>query len=63
MAQWLTNPPRNHVVVGLIPGLAPWVNDPALPWAVVSVADTARIWRGCGCGCGVGQRLWLQLDP
>ena len=29
MAQWLTNPTRNHVVVGLNPGLAQWVKDPA----------------------------------
>ena len=31
MAQWLTNPTRNHEVVGLVPALAQWVNDPALP--------------------------------
>ena len=31
VAQWLTNPTRNHKVVGLIPGLAQWVGDPALP--------------------------------
>ena len=30
VAQWLTNPTRNHEVVGLIPGLAQWVKDLAL---------------------------------
>ena len=30
MAQWLTNPTRNHEVSGSIPGLAQCVDDPAL---------------------------------
>ena len=27
VAQWLTNPTRNHEVAGLIPGLAQWVKE------------------------------------
>ena len=31
VAQWLTNPTRNHEVAGSVPALAQWVNDPVLP--------------------------------
>ena len=31
VAQWLTNPTRNHEVAGSVPALAQWFNDPALP--------------------------------
>ena len=48
-----TNPPSNHE--GSVPCLIQWVKHPALPWAVVQVAEVARIWRGFGCGCGIGR--------
>ena len=31
VAQWLTNPTRNHEVAGSLPALAQWVKDLVLP--------------------------------
>ena len=51
MAQWLTNPTRNHKVAGSVPALAQWVNGVAV---------------SCGVGCRRGSDpalLWLWRRP
>ena len=43
VAQWLTNLTGNQGVVGSIPGLAQWVEDPVLPWLWCRPVATAPI--------------------
>ena len=56
-AHQVKNPTGVHRDTDSIPGLALGVKGPALPQAVVWVADKAQIWHGCGYG--INQELQL----
>ena len=51
VAQWLTNPTRNHEVAGSVPALAQWVN---------SVAVSCGVGRRRGSDLAL---LWLWRRP
>ena len=55
MAQWLTNPTRNHKVAGLILGLAQWVKDLELWWLWCRLVAVALI-RSPSLGTSISRR-------
>ena len=61
MAQWVKYLASIPKYVGLIPGLAQWVKDLALPQAAAEFADAAWIW--CCSGYSIGWQLMLQFHP
>ena len=52
MAEWLTDPTRNHEVVGSIPGLA--LLSGLGIWRCRAVWVTDAAWMPCCCGLELG---------
>ena len=58
MAQWLTNPTRNHEVTSSVPGLAHWVKGSGVKGSGIAVS------YGVGCRRGSDPTwLWLWCRP
>ena len=58
MAQWLTNPTRNHEVSGSIPGLSQWVKD----WRCRELWCRLQTWLRSGVAVAVVQAGGYSSD-
>ena len=61
VAQRVKNPTSIHEDVGWICGLAQWIKDPVLPWAVLYVTDVAWLLSYCASSCSSNLIPILEL--
>ena len=65
VAQWLTNPTRNHDIAGLVPGLAQWVKASGVAMCCGVgcrlCLDTAWLWRRPAAAADSTPRLGTSL--